>query len=147
MTRPSVLFPLFCLAAAGACESAFSISSDGIIHVLVTSSGAGSDSDGFTLTVDGGDPRPVSSGGTVALDGLAQGSHTVLLSGLAANCAVQGGNPRSVLVGPDGGASVRFAVACTDISALTAKIHHGGHGGGHGGARTAGTAPDTTEVG
>jgi hypothetical protein len=112
MTYPSILLPLLCLAAAAGCESAFSISSDGIIHVLVTTSGAGSDSDGFTLTVDGGDPRPVSSGGTVALDGLAQGAHTVLLSGLAANCSVQGDNPRSVLVGPDGGASVSFAVAC-----------------------------------
>ncbi|MFL5493974.1 MAG: hypothetical protein ACJ8DC_06270, partial [Gemmatimonadales bacterium] len=104
MTHASVLLPLLCLAAAAGCESAFSISSDGIIHVLVTSSGAGSESDGFTLTVDGGDPRPVSGAGTTALDGLAQGTHTVLLSGLAANCAVQGDNPRSVLVGPGGGA-------------------------------------------
>jgi hypothetical protein len=113
MTRaPSVLLPLLCLAVAAGCESAFSISSDGIIHVLVTTSGSGSDSDGFTLTVDGGDPRFVSSGGSVALDGLAQGTHTVLLSGIAASCAVQGDNPRSVLVGPDGATSVSFTVAC-----------------------------------
>ena len=125
MTYPSILLPLLCLAAAAGCESAFSISSDGIIHVLVTTSGAGSDSDGFTLTVDGGDPRSVSGGGTVALDGLAQGTHTVLLSGLAANCAVQGDNPRSVLVGPEGGASVSFAVACEAGSSRTSKIHHG----------------------
>ncbi|MFL5495095.1 MAG: hypothetical protein ACJ8DC_11990, partial [Gemmatimonadales bacterium] len=59
-----------------------------------------------------GDPRPVSGAGTTALDGLAQGTHTVLLSGLAANCAVQGDNPRSVLVGPGGGATLSFTVAC-----------------------------------
>jgi hypothetical protein len=147
MTRPSVLFPLFCLAAAGACESAFSISSDGIIHVLVTSSGAGSDSDGFTLTVDGGDPRPVSSGATVTLDGLAQGTHTVLLSGIATNCAVDGDNPRSVLVGPEGGASVSFTVACEAVPSRTTKIHHGGHGDDTEVARTAGSAPDMPEVG
>jgi hypothetical protein len=109
---PSVLLPLLCLAVGAACESAFSISSDGIIHVLVTTSGSGSDSDGFTLTVDGGDARFVSSGGSVALEGLAQGTHTLLLSGIAANCAVQGDNPRSVLVGPDGAASVSFVVTC-----------------------------------
>jgi hypothetical protein len=113
MTRaPSILLPLLCLAVAAGCESAFSISSDGIIHVLVTSSGSGSDSDGFTLTVDGGDPRSVASGESVELEGLAQGTHTVLLSGIAANCAVQGDNPRSVLVGPAGGGSVSFTVAC-----------------------------------
>jgi hypothetical protein len=97
---PSVLLPLLCLTVAAACESAFSISSDGIVHVLVTTSGSGSDSDGFTLTVDGGDARFVSSGGSVALEGI------------AANCAVQGDNPRSVRVGPDGAASVSFAVTC-----------------------------------
>jgi hypothetical protein len=113
MTRvPSVLLPLLFLAVAAACESAFSISSDGIIHVLVTTSGSGSDADGFTLTVDGGDPRFISSGGSVALEGLAEGTHTVLLSGIAANCSVQGDNPRSVLVGADGGATLGFSVAC-----------------------------------
>jgi hypothetical protein len=120
MTRaPSALLPLLCLAVAAGCESAFSISSDGIIHVLVTSSGSGVDADGFTLTVDGGDPRFVSSGGSVTLDGLAQGTHTVLLSGIAANCAVQGDNPRSVLMGPDGGATLSFAVACEAVSLRT----------------------------
>jgi len=120
MTRaPSVLLPLLCLAVAAGCESAFSISSDGIIHVLITTSGSGSDWDGFTLTVDGGDPRSVSSGGSVALDGLAQGTHTVLLSGIAANCAVQGDNPRSVLVGADGGATLSFTVACEAVSLRT----------------------------
>jgi len=113
MTRaPSVLLPLFCLTLAAGCESAFSISSDGIIHVLVTTSGSGSDSDGFTLTVDGGEARFISSGGRVALEGLTQGTHTLLLSGVAANCAVQGDNPRSVLVGPDGALPVSFIVSC-----------------------------------
>jgi hypothetical protein len=113
MTRaPLILLPLLCLAAAAGCESAFSISSDGIIHVLVTTSGSGSDSDGFTLTVDGGDARFISSGRSIALHGLAQGTHTVLLSGVAANCVVQGENPRSVVVGADGGASLSFTVTC-----------------------------------
>jgi hypothetical protein len=111
----SILLFLLCLAAAGACESAFSVSSDGIIHVLVTTSGSGSDSDGFTLTIDGGETRVLSGSGSVALEGLAQGTHTVLLSGVAANCTVQGDNPRSVEVGVDGGASVSFTVTCGSV--------------------------------
>src|SRR5712691_9414790 len=113
---PSVLLPLLCLAVAAECESAISISSDGIIHVLVTTSGSGSDSDGFTLTVDGGDARFVSNGGSIALEGLTQGTHTVLLSGVAANCTVQGDNPRSVVVGADGAVSVSFSVTCGSAS-------------------------------
>jgi len=133
MTRaPSVLLPLFCLAFAAGCESAFSISSDGIIHVLVTTSGSGSDSDGFILTVDGGDARFVSSGGRVALDGLAQGTHMVLLSGIAANCVVQGDNPRSVVVGPDGGVPVSFIVSCGSDAPTGFQVI----------VRTSGDAPD-----
>jgi hypothetical protein len=133
MTRaPSVLLPLCCLAVAAGCESAFSISSDGIIHVLVTASGSGSDSDGFTLTVDGGNARFVSSGGRVALEGLAQGTHTVLLSGIAANCEVQGDNPRSVVVGPDGGVPVSFIVSCGSAAPTGFQVI----------VRTSGDAPD-----
>ena len=109
---PPVLLSLLSLALAAGCESAFSISSDGIIHVLVNTSGSGSDSDGFIFAVDGGAASFISSGGSVALDGLIPGTHTVLLSGLAANCAVQGDNPRSVLVGGTGAVSVSFAVTC-----------------------------------
>jgi hypothetical protein len=112
MMRPVVLLPLLCLVTASRCESAFSTSSDGFIHVLIATAGSGLDADGFILTVDGGDPRVISSGGSVTLDGLAQGTHTVLLSGIAANCAVQGDNPRSVLVGADGEATLSFTVAC-----------------------------------
>ncbi len=133
MTRASsVLLPLLCLAVAARCESAFSISSDGIIHVLVTTSGSGSDSDGFTLTVDGGDARFISSGGRVTLEGLAQGTHTVLLSGIAANCEVQGDNPRSVAVGPDGGVAVSFIVSCGSAAPTGFQVIVG----------TSGDAPD-----
>jgi hypothetical protein len=131
MRAPSVLLPLLCLAAVVGCDSAFSISSDGIIHVLITTSGSGSDADGFTLTVDGGDPRLVSRGGSITLDGLAQGTHTVLLSGIAANCSVQGDNPRSVLVGADGGATLSFTVACEAASFRTLSSsprRHEAHG-------------------
>jgi hypothetical protein len=120
MTRSSVLLPLLCLAAAPACESAFSISSDGIIHVLVATSGSGAD--GFTLIVDGGDPRFVSGDASITFDGLAQGTHTVLLSNVPPNCTVQGDNPRSVLVGADGGATVSFTVSCGPASPTGLQI-------------------------
>jgi hypothetical protein len=119
---PSVLPFLFCLGTGLACESAFSVSSDGIVHVLVTTSGSGSDSDGFTLAVDGGETRDISGGGSVALEGLSPGTHTVLLSGIGANCAVEGENPRSVQVGADGEASVSFTVTCEPVPADGVRI-------------------------
>jgi hypothetical protein len=129
---PSVLPFLFCVGTGVACESAFSVSSDGILHVLVTSSGSGSDSDGFILTVDGGVTRDISAGGNIALEGLSPGTHTVLLSGIASNCAVQGENPRSVEVGTDGGAAVSFTVTCQSVPADGFRIF----------VSTTGDAPD-----
>jgi hypothetical protein len=101
------------LAVAAACgETLINISSDGRIEVAVSTSGSDPDTDGFSVTVDGGTARFVAPGGSVVLDSLPQGSHSVLLGGLAENCRVEGSNPRSVVVGSDGRATVSFDVMC-----------------------------------
>jgi hypothetical protein len=87
-------------------------SSDGQIVVAVNTTGSGLDSDGFILIVDGGAEQLVPSDGALTLTGLAEGTHSVLLSGLAGNCEVAGSNPQSVAVGSDGTASVAFDVHC-----------------------------------
>ena len=113
---PALLQPLVPLAvlalAAGCGETIIDISSDGRIEVAVSTSGTDPDTDGFSVTVDGGTARFVAPGGSVVLDSLSQGGHSVLLSGLAENCQVDGTNPRSVVVGPDGQADVSFDVRC-----------------------------------
>ena len=112
-TRLQPLVSLAVLAFAAGCDETFiSVSSDGRIEVAVSTNGSGLDSHGFSVIVDGGTARSVAPGGSVVLEGLSEGSHSVLLSGLTANCRVEGTNPRDVVVGPDGQARVSFDVSC-----------------------------------
>ena len=112
-TRLQPFVSLAVLAFAAGCDETFiSVSSDGRIEVAVSTNGSGLDGDGFSVTVDGGTARFVAPGGSVVLDGLSEGSHSVLLSGLAETCRVEGTNPRVVVVGPDGQAQVSFDVNC-----------------------------------
>jgi hypothetical protein len=111
--RLALSVPVAALALAGGCEDTFiSTSSDGRIEVVVNTTGPGSDDDGFRLTVDGNTTEFLVAGGAAALTGLSQGSHSVLLGGLADNCRVEGDNPRTVVVGADGTAGVTFVVSC-----------------------------------
>jgi hypothetical protein len=112
-TRLQPLVSLAVLAFAAGCDVTFiSVSSDGRIEVAVSTDGSDPDSDGFSVTVDGGATRLVAPGGSVVLDSLSEGSHSVLLSGVAENCRVEGTNPRVVVVGRDGQAHVSFDVSC-----------------------------------
>src|SRR5437660_95484 len=56
------------------------------------------DPDGYTVTLDGATSRSIGDNGTTTFSGLAPGSHTVVLSGMAANCSVSGGTSRTVSV-------------------------------------------------
>ena len=62
----------------------------GGLSVSTTTSGEPADPDGYAVTVDGGDPHPVEVNGSAAIDGLAPGSRSVALTGVAANCTVGG---------------------------------------------------------
>ena len=67
----SLSSPLAVLAFAAGCdETLISVSSDGRIEVAVSTDGSDLDSDGFSVTVDGGTARFVAPGGSVVLDGL-----------------------------------------------------------------------------
>ena len=107
----------------GCDETLISVSSDGRIEVAVSTNGSDPDSDGFSVTVDGGD-RAASSppGGSVDADGLSAGSHSVLLTGLAENCRVEGAQPAYRGGGPDGPAhgGVRRPLRAGDDG----RIHH-----------------------
>ncbi len=113
---PSLVPLAVLLLAAGCGETMFTVSSDGQIEVAVSTSGIDPDADGFSVTVDGGTARFVAPGGRVVLDSLRAGSHSVLLTGLAENCRVEGSNPRPVVVGGDGTAAVRFTVPCARLT-------------------------------
>jgi WD40 repeat protein len=85
----------------------------GTLQVSVTVTGSQPDPDGFTISLDGPSRQSVpASGGTVRFEGVAAGSHSVALEGLASNCSVTGANPRSIEVRGGEVAQLEFSVAC-----------------------------------
>src|SRR3989440_265483 len=66
----------------------------GSIQVTTATSGIDLDPNGYAMQIDGGSLRLLLGAGTVTIDGLAGGDHSVVLSGAAGNCTVGGDNPR-----------------------------------------------------
>jgi hypothetical protein len=85
----------------------------GSLRIVTSSTGPDQDIDGYAFAVDGGTSQPIGASATANLANVAAGTHQVRLSGLADNCTVQGGNPRSVTVTAGAAAEVSFAVACS----------------------------------
>jgi hypothetical protein len=84
----------------------------GSISVTIETSGAGQDPDGYAVTLDGGSGLPIGADGTLALSDLAPGAHAVGLTGISANCRLDGDNPRAVSVASGTVASVAFSITC-----------------------------------
>ena len=85
----------------------------GNLDVTAATTGSDLDPDGYVVTVDGTTNQPIGINGRVTFSGLSAGSHTVALSGVAANCAVSGGNSQTVTVPSGGTATVAYSVTCT----------------------------------
>src|SRR5439155_23636310 len=89
----------------GTVSTTFSIScaptgpTTGSLSVTTATSGANGDldPDGYTVTVDG-TGRAIGDNASTTFDGLAPGNHSVVLSGVAGNCTVNGGTSRTVSV-------------------------------------------------
>lgn len=97
-------------------STAFTIrctATSGSIEVSTASTGEGSDPDGFALLLDGGDRGTLGVNAAMALSGIAPGSHTVGLGGIAANCQVAGENPRSVEVTAGESSVAQFSLTCS----------------------------------
>jgi len=84
----------------------------GTLQISVTATGSQPDPDGFTISLDGSSQSVPASGGTVRFEGVATGSHSVALEGLASNCSVTGANPRSIEVRGGEVTQLEFSVAC-----------------------------------
>jgi hypothetical protein len=85
----------------------------GDLDVAATTTGEDVDPDGYTVMVDGGPSQAIGINGSVTFTGLAEGDHSVALTGLASNCSVSGMNPRTVTVVFGGTATTAFAVTCS----------------------------------
>ena len=114
--------------AGGTAQVAFAITCSvpgpetGTVRVVTVTTGAGTDPDGFSLLLDGTAHGPIGLNATSSLAGLTAGSHTIGLTGIAANCQVSGENPRSATVPAGGTIEVTFAVACTAIGPTTGTL-------------------------
>ena len=102
-TTAEVAFAVICSATSGSLE------------VTTATSGTSVDPDGYGLSVDGGTSQPIGASATLAIPALPPGDHTVELTGVAANCTVEGDNPRTAAVAGDATAPVAFAVTCSTI--------------------------------
>jgi hypothetical protein len=84
----------------------------GTINVSTTTGGLHVDSDGYTLSLDGGPGQPMGTNATLTLSNLPLGDHTLQLSGLAENCALGGDNPLTVIVTEGAPVGVSLQVNC-----------------------------------
>src|SRR5205823_4392411 len=84
----------------------------GSVTGATSTTGGTLDPGGYTFTADGGSGRAIGINTSVTVDGLSPGSHTVVLSGIAANCNVSGGTSRTVTVTAGQTATASFSVDC-----------------------------------
>ena len=84
----------------------------GRIVITTATSGDDLDADGYQIQVDDTGQGPIGLNDSLPIGGVPPGDHEVTLGGVAANCSVDGDNPRPVSVTAGGEASVAFAVRC-----------------------------------
>lgn len=94
----------------------------GSLEITASTSGAKPDPDGYAVSVDQGNPLTIGAGATVTVSALMPGSHTVELAGVAANCRVDGENPRTVTITLGQKATTTFAVFCPTASYRTTDL-------------------------
>jgi Tol biopolymer transport system component len=88
----------------------------GALHLSTVTTGADLDADGYSFTVDAGASQTIGANSSTTVSNLSAGQHAVRLSGVSANCTVQGDNPRTVTVVGAATAEVSFAINCTAAS-------------------------------
>jgi Big-like domain-containing protein len=82
----------------------------GSIRVATTTTGENLD-DGYQFAIDGGAPQSIVANGDQTVGGMAAGSHTVVLSGVATNCSVDAAS-KSATVTSGATATVAFNITC-----------------------------------
>ena len=119
------LLSAFTLAAVAACGGGDSLNAPptaGRLDVTTTTTGPNPDPDGYTVALDGGTPAPIAASGSHPFTEVSPGDHQVQLSGIAANCRVDGENPASVTLAEGSGAAVAFSVLCSEPTTTSSLI-------------------------
>ena len=113
--------------SGGTATAPFTVScaaTTGNLTVTTSTTGSSLDPDGYTVTVDGSQSQAIASNNStgITFTGLSAASHSVVLSGVAANCTVSGGNTQTVTVPSGGTATAAFTVSCAATTGnLTAQ--------------------------
>lgn len=94
----------------------------GSIQVVTTTTGEGTDPDGFALLLDSTDRGTIGVSATSNLSEITAGPHSIGLTGLAGNCQISGPNPRAVSVTAGGTAQVAFVVSCAAPGPTTGNL-------------------------
>lgn len=94
----------------------FDVITEGTVEVITATSGSDQDSDGYTVSLDGGSGQSVGANDTTYFPDVAQGTRTVELSNAAGNCGPGGDNPRSVRVSAGDTTSTVFEVDCQAVA-------------------------------
>ncbi len=96
----------------------------GFLVVDVSTEGAGLDSDGYTVTIDGTLSRSLNRNGTTTFTRLTPGAHSLALSGVAANCSEQSGSTRTVEV--TAGTTTRAELTVLCVPTIQVSVHSSG---------------------
>lgn len=110
--KRGLVIPL-ALAVLVACDEDDAVAPQvGTLEVVVETTGEDLDPDGYTVDLnDGAETEDVETSDEISLE-VDAGSHTVKLTGIASNCAVDGDNPVAVTVDADDTETVTFDVTC-----------------------------------
>ncbi|HEV2084442.1 MAG TPA: hypothetical protein VGR09_05120, partial [Gemmatimonadales bacterium] len=106
------------VSAGGSSSIAFTVTcstpppNPGSLQITTSTGGFDRDADGYTLTLDGASLGPIGVSGTTTVENLAATTHSVGLADVAANCAVQGANPRPIAITGGARAAVTFTISC-----------------------------------
>lgn len=111
-------WPAACLLAAACGESNSPPEPTGQIRVTSSTTGASVDPDGYTVAVDGGVGQPIQVDGTLLIDEVAPGDHSLTLSGVANNCHIGEPQPVAVLVSAGDTADASFTFTCEEVGRL-----------------------------
>ena len=86
----------------------------GSLELTIITTGEDLDADGYTASLDCGCFENVEVNEIATMTHVEVGSHMVLLTGIAANCELDGLNPRWVTVTAGETVQMTFSIACTD---------------------------------
>jgi hypothetical protein len=85
----------------------------GTIEATSVTNGEPTDSDGYTLAVDGDQGRPFATNAILTISDLSAGDHELQLLGVAPHCTLRGESPRTVTVNAGNVARTTFEVHCS----------------------------------